>query len=475
MHAMTKRFNIAYLLILLLACPLAKDSFASNAEQPAPDVQAGGATTVFNDDINAYSLPAANLSISRRDRFSIGNSFFRNPWVIAPSSTRARDGLGPLYNTKTCQSCHVKDGRGRPPEEGKPLVSALVRLSIPAENLQQQELLQRKGVLPEPVYGGQLNTLGIPGVHAEAKAGLKYEYSTGQFADGERYELRKPILKIEEPAYGPLHPRTLTSVRVAPVMIGLGLLEAIAEPDILAHADAHDADRDGISGRPNKVWDIAAQRSVTGRFGWKAGQPSVKQQAAGAFNGDIGITSSLFPEQPCTDAQSVCRQAATGGEPEISDEILDFVAFYAKTLAVPARRNPDDPAIRRGQQLFHAAQCVQCHIPRYTTGQLKNFPELSAQEIYPYTDLLLHDMGAGLSDARPEFEAEGAEWRTPPLWGIGLVSTVNGHTFFLHDGRARNLMEAILWHGGEAENARQRILNMSKQERQELLAFLNSL
>jgi CxxC motif-containing protein (DUF1111 family) len=468
--------RILCLLVLLCVCTSASPEETAQPGRPVPpEVLAGGATTVFDKSGNAFSLPAANMSISRRDRFSIGNSFFRNPWVIAPSSTRARDGLGPLYNTNTCQSCHVKDGRGRLPADGEPMVSALVRLSIPAATAQERETARREGVLPEPAYGGQLNTLAIPGVAPEGRAVLEYEYIAGKFADGEPYELRRPVLKIEDAAYGALHGATMTSLRVAPVMIGLGLLEAIPEQDILARADPEDADSDGISGRPNRVRDVARQRPAPGRFGWKAGQPNVRQQAAGAFNGDIGITSTLFPDQPCTASQTACRRAPGGGEPEISDEILGFVEFYAKTLAVPARRDADDPAVRRGEQLFHDARCGLCHAPRHKTGRLEDFPELSEQQIFPYTDLLLHDMGEGLSDGRPEFEAAGAEWRTPPLWGIGLVSTVNGHSFFLHDGRARNLMEAVLWHGGEAEQSRNRVLHMSARERAELLAFLNSL
>lgn len=282
------RFNALCLLILLTVCSHSEPEQA-DPQSAAPEVFAGGATTVLYAGSNAFSLPAANLSASRRDRFSIGNSFFRDPWVIAPSSTRARDGLGPLYNTNTCQSCHVKDGRGRPPVDDEPLVSALVRLSIPATSAADQLLVARGGVVPEPVYGVQLSSFGIPGVPGEGKAVLSYEYSTGHFQDGESYELRRPVLSIEKTAYGPLHPRLMTSVRVAPVMIGLGLLEAITEQDILAHVDAGDADGNGISGRPNRVWDIAAGQQALGRFGWKAGQPGVKQQAAGAFNGDIGI------------------------------------------------------------------------------------------------------------------------------------------------------------------------------------------
>ncbi|HEX5056252.1 MAG TPA: di-heme oxidoredictase family protein [Gammaproteobacteria bacterium] len=471
---MTRAFSILCLLVLLSGCSTREPEVAGG-EIPSAETLAGGATTVFDESINAFSLPAANLSISRRDRFSIGNSFFRNPWVIAPSTTRARDGLGPLYNTNTCQSCHVKDGRGQLPAEGEPMVSALVRLSIPATTVAEPEIVQHDGIVPEPVYGGQLNTLAIPGISPEAQPRLHFQYTSGQFADGERYELRKPLLTIEEPAYGELHPQTMTSLRVAPAMIGLGLLEAIAEQDILAHADPEDSDHDSISGRPNRVWEIKSQRQVLGRFGWKAGQPSVRQQSAGAFDGDLGITSTLFPTQPCTEKQTICRQAPAGGEPEISDEILDFVAFYAKTLAVPARRRVEDDEVQHGRLLFEEARCALCHVPRYRTGRLEDFPELSMQEIHPYTDLLLHDMGEGLSDGRPEFEASGSEWRTPPLWGLGLVPVVNGHSFFLHDGRARNLMEAILWHSGEAEQSRLRVLSMNGQERTALLAFLNSL
>jgi CxxC motif-containing protein (DUF1111 family) len=472
---MTRRPHIFCLLALLCACSATEPESATGGRADTPEVLAGGATTIFDQSGNAFSLPAANLSVTRRDRFSIGNSFFRNPWVIAPSSTRARDGLGPLYNTNACQSCHVKDGRGQPPAAGEPLVSALVRLSIPAESAAEQELAQRAGVLPEPIYGGQLNTLAIPGVSPEGVARIEYEYSTGHFADGTRYELRRPMLRIEQMAYGEMHPLTMTSLRVAPVMIGLGLLEAIPEQDILARADASDSNGDGVSGRPNRVWDIASRHPAPGRSGCKARPPTEKQQAAGAYNRDIGISSSLFPAQPCTEKQTICHQAPTGGEPEISDEILDFVAFYAKTLAVPARRGADDEAVRRGERLFHDAQCASCHVPSHKTGQMADFPELSGQEIHPYTDLLLHDMGAGLSDGRPEFAAAGTEWRTPPLWGIGMVSVVNNHTFFLHDGRARNLMEAILWHGGEAGHSRDRVLNMEGRERAALMAFLNSL
>ncbi len=234
-------------------------------------------------------------------------------------------------------------------------------------------------------------------------------------------------------------------------------------------------DGDGISGRPNYVWDAAQGSSALGRFGWKANQPTLHQQVAGAFLGDIGITPSLFPEENCMDPQGDCQAAQNGGQPEIGDPILEDVVFYSHTLAVPARRDWDNAVVLTGKKLFTEARCTQCHTPKFQTGNLPGFPELSNQTIRPYTDLLLHDMGPGLADGRPDFQADGNEWRTPPLWGIGLVPTVNEHSNYLHDGRARNLMEAILWHGGEAEASRELVRKMPQQERDALIKFLESL
>ncbi len=446
-----------------------------NSHLPDPRL-AGGATTVFDQSRNAYSLPANNTSLLRRDDFFIGNAFFQQPWVIAPSSTRARDGLGPLFNTNSCQSCHVKDGRGQPPiHKDDPFLSTLVRLSIPASTPEEQALLRTHGIVPEPVYGDQLQPRALPGLPAEASPRFVYTEIKGSFQDGETYTLLQPEILIESPHYGALHKDVQYSARVAPAMIGLGLLEAIAEEDILAAADPDDANQDGISGRVNRVWDAQAEKTVLGRFGWKANQPNIAQQSAGAFNGDLGITSALFPASSCTAQQTNCLKAPHGGEPEISAEIMEKVTFYASLLAVPARRDVDNPQVLEGQRLFQQAGCVSCHTPAFTTGSKDGFPELEKQSIQPFTDLLLHDMGSGLADGRPDFDASGSEWRTPPLWGIGLVETVNGHTRFLHDGRARNLLEAILWHGGEATAAQQKVRAMNKTERAALLRFLHSL
>jgi CxxC motif-containing protein (DUF1111 family) len=300
-----------------------------------------------------------------------------------------------------------------------------------------------------------------------------------RFKDGTEVELRKPKLQITQLGYGPMHPDTRFSARIAPPMIGLGLLEAIPEAAILANADPEDDDNNGIAGRPNRVWDDAQQKTVLGRFGWKAGQPTLNQQNVHAFSGDMGLTTSLKPIDDCTQAQTACLQAPNGngpdGEPEVSDNILRLVLFYSRNLAVPARRNVSSPQVLAGKSLFYQAGCQSCHTPKFTTAANAAEPELANQVIRPYSDLLLHDMGDGLADNRTEFQASGRDWRTPPLWGIGLTQTVSGHTQFLHDGRARNLLEAVLWHGGEAQAAQQQVLSFNAEQRAALLAFLNSL
>jgi len=274
---------------------------------------------------------------------------------------------------------------------------------------------------------------------------------------------------------GEMSPETMRSPRAAPQMIGLGLLEAIAEGDIVKNADPDDMDQDGISGRPNMVWDSMLGKPTLGRFGWKANQPNLAAQTAGAFLGDMGISTSLFPTQECTAAETDCLAAPNGGAPECSDHILDAVTFYSKTLAPPARRDWQNQEVLQGKQFFAEAGCAKCHTPMHKTGTLDGFVELSNQTIRPYTDLLLHDMGKELADGRPDFEANGQEWRTPPLWGIGLLEVVNGHTNLLHDGRARGVVEAVLWHGGEAEASREAFREMSGEQRQALVRFVESL
>lgn len=440
------------------------------------DNKSGGDTTVKKEGQNAYSLPAANLPMSQRLDFSVGNSFFRNPWVMAPASTDARDGLGPLFNTNGCQNCHIKDGRGHPLEDGASnAVSMLVRLSIPALTAEQKKQIITSGVIPEPTYGGQLQDFSLPGHDPEGKINITYSDVPVTFSDGEVVTLRKPDLTITELSYGDMHPQVQMSARVAPIMIGLGLLESISDDTLLSFADEHDENKDGISGKVNRVWDVQKNDFSIGRFGWKAGQPNLMQQNAAAFNGDLGLTTSLFPQENCTSAQSICSDLENGGNPEVSDKIMNFVEFYSQHLAVPSRRNINDPEVKLGQKVFTNVGCESCHKTSVKTAKVEGLPALSNQVIHPYTDLLLHDMGDGLADDRPEFLANGREWRTPALWGIGYTQEVNNHTFFLHDGRARNLMEAVLWHGGEAQAARDKVLSLKKNERDALIAFLNSL
>jgi CxxC motif-containing protein (DUF1111 family) len=436
---------------------------------PLHAVEPGGTLTRVVDNRNAFALPAPGLSAADLRRFNFGNRLFNTNWVVAPASVAAFDGLGPTFNRVSCSGCHLRDGRGRPPLEGEQeMLSMLVRVSVAGRD-------PRGGPNPHPVYGDQLNDRAIPGIAAEGRVEIRYREVEGRYDDGSRYSLRHPEYAIRDPGYGPIGEETFLSPRVAPHVIGMGLLEAVDEADIVARADPEDRDRDGISGRANRVWNPFTARTELGRFGWKSNVADVMQQSAGAANGDIGLTSRAFPQQNCPAAQIACAAAPGGGEPELSDEFLDKLVFYLRTLAVPARRGVRDAQVVQGEAQFHRAGCADCHTPHLRTSAVAQPALLAAQDFAPFTDLLLHDMGDALADGRSDFLADGREWRTAPLWGLGLVPTVNGHSFYLHDGRARSLEEAVLWHGGEAADAQRRFLAMSRQERDALLAFLSSL
>jgi CxxC motif-containing protein (DUF1111 family) len=441
-------------------------STAGLTPEPGEELS-GGDTTVFDASPKAFGFPAHNIQSEHRAAFFVGHSFFENNWVVAPASTADRDGLGPIFNARSCSACHAGDGRSRPPEAGQPLATMLMRISVPGAGPHHEPL-------PDPVYGGQIQGRGIPGVPPEADVFVTYEEEAGQFGDGEKFSLRKPIYAVTNLGYGPLAANAMLSPRVGPAMIGMGLLEAVPEETLRALAAQQKRAGNGIAGHINYVWDKAAGKMAPGRFGWKAEQPTVFQQIATAFDEDIGITSSSMPEESYTAREGACAKQASGGHPEISDTILAAVVIYSRTLAAPERRNWAEPTVLRGKALFTQANCAVCHVPKLQTGA-SDLPEMSNQTIRPYTDLLVHDLGEGLADHRPVFDAGGRDWRTPPLWGIGLVSKVNGHTLFLHDGRARNLTEAILWHGGEAEAARETFRNLSKSDRDALIAFLESL
>ena len=437
----------------------------------------GGETTATNVTRNAFSFSARNLTNEQRRRFEVGDSFFEQNWVTAPASTEARDGLGPTFNAQSCSSCHALDGRGRPPfADDDPERGLLLRLSLPEQfrDLYAPGTLAapRGAPLPDPVYGGQLQDRAIQRVQPEGRIVITYVEIHGQYADGTTYTLLKPSYAIADPAFGEPHPELLISPRVAPSVFGMGLLEAIPLDVLEQLADPQDADGDGVSGRIHMIWNPDTGQFDVGRFGWKATVPSVLRQSANAFLGDIGITSSIHREQNCPQAQTACAAAITGGDPEVSDDRLEAVVFYTQTLAVPAARGYRER--KDGAELFFAAGCHRCHIPKLTTGT-HEIEALSGQVILPYTDLLLHDMGPELSDDRPVRDASGSEWRTAPLWGIGLIEAVNGHNRLMHDGRARGVAEAILWHGGEAESSREAFRNMSAEDRQALIDFINSL
>jgi CxxC motif-containing protein (DUF1111 family) len=452
--------------------------------QPFEAMSGGAATSTATVNRDAFSHFAPNLTFQQELDFKLGNGLFRKLWVSSPSSTQASDGLGPLFNARACQSCHIKDGRGHPPDGDADATSMFLRLArTPQTDAERAAMANGTMVtFPDPVYGGQLQDLAVPGLTGEGRMVISYTEEPVTLGDGTTLSLRRPSYSIADLGHGLLDPATTLSPRIAPPMIGLGLIEAIHPADIAGKHDPDDADGDGISGRLALLRNPATGAVEIGRFGWKAQNASVRAQSAGAFAGDIGISTPDAPRHhgDCTTAQVDCRAAATGVQPrlgntEAPDPVLDLVTFYSQTLAVPQRRDVGAPDVLRGKELFHAWSCTACHTPAYVTRRDAADPAHAFQLIWPYSDFLLHDMGDGLADGQQVGLATGQEWKTPPLWGIGLTETVSGHTFFLHDGRARNLTEAILWHGGEAQGARDAFAAAAKADRDALLSFLESL
>jgi CxxC motif-containing protein (DUF1111 family) len=459
---LTRSLVVVVAVAALEAC--AEDAPPSSA--PSGDPLSGGRTTVFDATKGAYGNMSPTVKGSRTDNFTLGHSLFTRNWVTAPATTEDLDGLGPVFNQRSCSSCHSRDGRAPPFDPRGEMLGMLLRISIPGTD-------PHGGPAGDPTYATQIRPNAILGIPAEATGHVAYEEVPGTYEDGTPYSLRRPSVTIDGWGYGAPTGQLLISPRVAPITIGLGLLEAIPESAILANVKANDPD--GVVGHANHVWDQAHGAKALGRFGWKANVPSVRQQTAGAFVGDMGITSSLFPEETCTAPMTACKAAQNGGAPEISDAHLAAVVFYMETLAVPARRAVTDEAALRGEKLFHAFGSASCHADTFHTGAFPDVPEVENQTIHPYSDLLLHDMGPDLADGRPDYEANGSEWRTPPLWGLGLLETVNDHEFLLHDARARGVAEAILWHGGEGAAARERFRKASAADRDALVVFLHSL
>ncbi len=447
----------------------------------------GGKTSVSYLPFPSYMKPAENLPANRQANFHAGKALAHQPWIKAPTATDARDGLGPLYNARTCLSCHINGGRGLMPQDGKQLLfTNFLRLSLPGKD-------PIHGVVPEPIYGDQLQAQSTalahqlrhvqpiyqPGdVRPEGYVHIDWQSQSFTYPDGRKVAMRQPKIRIENLGYGDLSPNTLMSLRNAPPIHGVGLIEQIPQVQIDALIDENDRDGDGISGRLNHVWDFETEQTVPGRFGLKANKASVRLQTAAALHGDMGIANPVFPTQPCTAAQKNCLKAPTGNDSdglEINEKLMGLMVDFTRSLGVPKARNLKSDTAQLGRKLFYTTGCVKCHHPSFTTGKAPDYPHLSNQTIWPYSDFLLHEMGPALADNRPDYEASGSEWRTPPLWGVGLSQQVNGAGNFLHDGRARSIEEAILWHGGEAEDTKQAFIALDEAYRNALLTFVKSL
>ena len=437
------------------AVELAPVDIDAVAPLPAERVVQGGATTEFNRTALAFENPAPNLNSAEAARHLVGDRNFGAVFVSPPAIENP--GLGPLFNNSSCEGCHTKNGRGQPVFGVGGLGSQAVLRISSGDGLEDSPGGSRNvGDL-----GTQLQDHAIFGATPEGTVALRWDTESGSYADGTRFELRRPNVTVQLPDGGELGPEVATSLRTAPPVFGLGLLEAINDTDILALADPSDADGDGISGRPNLVFDFVLETQAVGKFGRKANRRDLFQQAAGAYVNDIGVSNPLFP--------------APDGSEEVSGDVLTSVEFYVQTLAVPNSSGTNDEETARGEKEFVGFKCASCHTPEFTTGD-HPIRGLSRQRIFPYTDLLLHDMGPGLADNRTDFQADGSEWKTPPLWGIGVTATILLNTAtFLHDGRARSLEEAILWHGGEALESRERFRQASAADRAALIKFLRTL
>ncbi|MGF1570213.1 MAG: di-heme oxidoredictase family protein [Nodosilinea sp.] len=425
--------------------------------------QAGGATTIKNRSSQAYTQPAPNLDAFWADRHAVGDLAFEAAFVTPPANVNP--GLGPLFNSSACIGCHINNGRGLP-EKGQRVVRvSRLRTDATVEQPAGAVFLAEASAPdanaePVPGIGTQVQEQGVYGYAPEAVVEVTWQEQSGHYGDGTAYSLRSPQLALIRWDGTPLTDSVAISKRIAPPVFGLGLLEAVPEAEILRLADPEDRNGDGISGRPNLVWDVVQQANVLGRFGWKANTPTLLQQAASAYANDMGVTNPLFPDP--------------NGSEDIDQDILKAAAVYVQTLAVPARTAVDDSQVQQGERLFADANCVACHVSEWRTGP-HEIPALVSQTIHPYTDLLLHDLGPDLADNRADFQATGSEWRTSPLWGLGLAQTVLPYSGYLHDGRARTLPEAILWHGGEAAAAKEAFRQMAAEDRAALVAFLRSL
>ena len=525
--------------LMLAACGGGGGGGTAQAPEPAPPVEPswarvtalGGDTTntTGNQSSFGFDTPASNLGDASLELHLSGDTEFETKFIKAVSADFPnQDGVGPAFNNDACIECHTRDGRGNYSSTALQAASGqwtklgsdegvFLRISIPhAQTCSPSALNNYCAPRMVPGFSDQLFHRGVLGLRADSpfsgQADVYVSFASSQvsYADGSSVTLHKPVFQIRNPYDSPgekpgdftpplsrlLQTDVMTSPRMGMPMIGLGLLEAIPESSILALADENDSNQDGISGRPNWVFDPAKKAQgdpnplSLGRFGWKANTPTVAVQGTGAYHGDMGITSYLFKQDSIAgtalhDAYLAANPQDDGqnGE-EVAEDVVKAVMFYANTLAVPARRSVDDASVLRGAGLFEQAKCSACHTPSFKTAThpgiwgpsgIVKVAEVEQQTIYPFSDMLLHDMGEGLADNRPDFMADGREWKTRPLWGLGLTLTVNPLAGFLHDGRARSIEEAILWHGGEAEASKEAFRSMSKTDREALLVFLGSL
>ena len=480
--------------VLFLAC-LAKEQAAPQREveratrctdASARGESPGGALSVSVGSAPSLVVAPAVLDDDQKSAFYAGKALATQPWIRAPTQTDARDGLGPLYHARSCLACHVKGGRGQVSEAQDSAFATLVRVSRPGRGPHGEPV-------PDPIYGTQIQPQStalshqlrghagadeLGGLRPEANVRITWTPRSFEYPDGTTLQLRTAQLELDAWGYGPLSPDARTSLRHTPSLAGMGLLQLISPSDLEGGADPEDCDGDGVSGRVNRVWDPETKTVRAGRFGLKANQPSVRVQVAGAVSGDMGLSNPVFPGQPCTPLQSRCLAAPHGNGAdgfEVPESLLTSMVFFTMSIGVPQRRRPDDPLVKRGETLFGTAGCADCHTPRFVTGADDRYPHLSKQTIWPYSDLLLHDMGPQLADGREDFLATGREWRTPPLWGAGLARAMHARVGFLHDGRARTIEEAIVWHDGEARASRVRFAELGLEDRRALLAFVRSL
>ncbi len=491
LHSVFSKPGIARLVLLLSITILTACDKQSSSVAPAfnsSEWKPGGNTTIPTSNKIRFDLPAANLSPPLKTDFHAGKALAQQPWIKAPTATDSRDGLGPLYNARTCMACHVNGGKGSTPNNpSEELFSSLIRFSIPGEN-------KTLGVTPHPAYGDQVQSQStslahqlrhIPSaqniakdVKPEAYIFINWTEKNIQYPDGTNITLKSPSPVFKNLGYGEVGKNTLVSLRTAPSIHGMGLIELIPQNQLDALTDAHDKNQDGISGRTNQVWDSVKQETVPGRFGLKANKATLALTVAGAFANDLGISNPLARSQPCTDLQITCLKAATGNDEngfELNQSQLDRVIFFNQNLAPVAARNLDQKEVIAGRELFYETGCQNCHQPNFKTGPSKTLPHLANQTIWPYSDFLLHDMGKELADNRPDFTANGQEWRTPPLWGVGLRTKVNRSTALLHDGRADTIEEAILWHSGEALKAKKDFMKLKQKDRDNLILFVESI